>query len=408
MDAARFASTLAPTLTLAVASVLFGCGADAPAPPPPATAQAERAAPAPIIAPRAVSGSLAFDLVATAGGAALAWGAPASMGGGVRAIALDPEGGPRGTEVSIRTRPSGPSEGAGPTVADELVLGSSGTRLGVAWIASGVEPEVWSAYSSQETEGLGVARSLGPTTPLGRGADASRGRLAMTTRDDGSIVLLRRLADGACSSAASSERDARCARIGRDPLVVAGDDALGAVEAELPEPCAAVLRGALASAGTSYHALCHGGASPGTTLYAIRPALSYAAAFDILPGCAVEALTPLEDGVAVSGRCESGLAVSLVDAMGHESARLSDASFEVACEAGRPSVTARGREGSRRIALLGALSRVEGILPERIAPARSRAAWTGSALLVAAPLGREVGLRRYACRDDVFTRTDLP
>jgi hypothetical protein len=71
-------------------------------------------------------------------------------------------------------------------------------------------------------------------------------------------------------------------------------------------------------------------------------------------------------------------------------------------------IVLRGEAAARRVPLIGAVSRLETLLPERVAPRASRATWTGEALLVAAWLEGEVALRRYECREGTLVRTDLP
>jgi hypothetical protein len=52
------------------------------------------------------------------------------------------------------------------------------------------------------------------------------------------------------------------------------------------------------------------------------------------------------------------------------------------------------------------VSRIEALLPTSVARAPARAVWTGQALLVAGAAGDAVILRRYACVDGRFVRTD--
>lgn len=415
-------------LAILVASTcgVAGCGGEAAAPSQEATPAPGPSPTLPIAAPRAVSGSLAFDLVATPEGAVLAWGAPMAQGGGVRALALDPDGGPRGVEVQVSAPPDREPDGEPATIVEELVLGVAGGRLGVAWVVSGLQPEVQATFSSRELEGLARPRTIAPTTTLVRGERASRGRVALASRDDGTLGLIHRLVDAPCSGAQpGGEQGALCAQIARSDVSTMRRDAEPRLEAELPDACPSALSGAASSEGTWFHTLCSrrsvsGEAGPATTLYAIRPAVSYAAAVEVVPGSDESALVPLEDGVLVVGQREPQLGdqgggqggierdVSFVDTMGRETMAIRDAHVEISCDAGRPVVALRGEGGARELPLIASVSRIEGLLPEALAPRGARAVWTGSALLVAAPLGREVSLRRYQCRDGRLLRTDLP
>lgn len=395
-----------------IACGLLGCSD----PGPPATIVAPPA-PVPVLpiaAPRPASSSIAFDLVSTPGGAVLAWGTPARQGGGVRALALDPTGAPRGTEVDVVRRGearSGSAEEA-PAQIEELTIASSGTRVGLAWVLGGPTPIVQATFSPQEVEGFAPPRTLAPTSPLVPGSRAARGRIAMSSREDGALVVTHRLDDARCSEAVAAEAggsgSTMCARIARSEIDSLVAELEPTTEMEVPDPCPSLLAGAVTTSGTWFYGICHQTPTLATTLYAIRPSISYAAANDTLAGCTPDAIAPLAEGVAVSGTCEGGRHTSFVDATGRETSVVVSPSFEVACEAGRPVLSIGGDATPRRLGLVAAVSRLEGLLPERIAPRGARAIWTGSALLVATPLEGEVSLRRYECREASLVRTDLP
>lgn len=400
---------------LVLAMALCGCSDP---PPPREVPRPEAQPPVPIAAPRTVASPLAFDLVHTPGGAVLAWGTPARNGGGLRALALDPLGTPRGTEVDVVRRgeaQSGSAEEA-PRQIEELTMASSGSRVGLAWVLGGLTPSVQATFSAQEADGFAPPTTLAPTVALVPGSRASRGRVAISTREDGALVVTHRLEDAPCSDAVAAETgttDASCGRIARTEL-----DALVAAltpdpPLEVPSPCPALLPGAVTTAGTWFYGICHlgsgaGGVAPVTTLYAIRPSISYAAANETLAGCVPESVVPLPEGVAVVGACEGTRRIAILDATGRETAVIPTPTTDVICEGGRPVILITGEATPRRIPLLAAVSRIEAFLPERLAPRRSRALWSGSALLVAAPLDAEVSLRRYECRELGLTRTDIP
>ncbi len=365
-----------------------------------------------------MASQLAFDLVHTPGGAVLGWGTPSRHGGGLRALALDPLGTPRGTEVDVVRSGEARSASAedAPAQIEELTLAASGSRVGLAWVLGGPTPSVQATFAAQEVEGFAPASTLARTVALVPGSRATRGRVAISTREDGALIVMHRLQDAPCSEAVSAETgapDVVCGRIARTEL-----DALVAAltpdpPMEVPAPCAALLAGAVTTAGTWFYGICHTRAvdaavSPVTTVYAIRPSISYAAANETLLGCLPEALVPLAEGTAVVGACEGARRIAILDATGRETAVVPAASTDVICEGGRPLIVVNGEATPRRIPLLAAVSRIEAFLPERLAPRNSRAVWTGTALLVATPLEGEVSLRRYECRELGLTRTDLP
>jgi hypothetical protein len=397
--------------TGAIACGLLGCGdpeppATAVAPPPPVPVL-------PIAAPRPVSSSIAFDLVSTPGGAVLAWGTPARQGGGVRALGLDPLGAPRGTEVDVVRRGEARTASADEAQAqiEELTIASSGTRVGLAWVLGGPTPIVQATFSPQEVEEFAPPRTLAPTSALVPGSHAARGRIAMSSREDGALVVTHRLDDARCSDAVAAEAGtpgARCARIARSEIDSLVAELEPTTEMEVPSPCPSLLAGAVTTAGTWFYGICHLAPTMATTLYAIRPSISYAAANDTLAGCTPDAIAPLAEGVAVTGTCEGGRHMSFVDATGRETSVVVAPRLEVACEAGRPVLSTGGEATPRRLGLVAAVSRLEGLVPERIAPRGARAVWTGAALLVAAPLEGEVSVRRYECREAGLVRTDLP
>jgi hypothetical protein len=409
--ASRRAARAVLAATGLAASLAAACEDPQPptiAPPPPPVPVA------PIAAPRPVASSIAFDLVHTPGGAVLAWGTPARNGGGVRALALDPFGAPRGTEVDVVRTGDARTASAddAPTQIEELSATSSGTRVGLAWVLGGPTPRVQATFSPQETEGFAPAGTLGDTVALTPGSRPARGRIATSTREDGALFVTHRMEDAPCSEAVVAEQggaDLACGRVAQREL----DAIAGAVEdapaMEIPAPCATLLPGAVTTAGTWFYGLCHGTPAPVTTVYAIRPSISYAAANDALPDCAPEALAPLPEGMLLVGACAGGTrSAAVLDPTGRVTATLASFDAAVTCEGGRPVVTLAGEVPPRRIPLTAAVSRVEALLPERVAPRGARATWTGSSLLVATPLEGEVSLRRYECRETGLVRTDLP
>ncbi len=63
--------------------------------------------------------------------------------------------------------------------------------------------------------------------------------------------------------------------------------------------------------------------------------------------------------------------------------------------------------GGTRIRVDAVRSGLGSLLPPIVAPACARAVYTGRAVLVGAPIGDEVTVRRYECEEGMFVRTDL-
>ena len=325
-----------------------------------------------IAEPRAISDAAAFALVPTGEGALLVWGAQR----GVRAIPLGPLGEPAGAEVVLSDEAR---------AITEIDASASGRRVAVAWIrGDGGDAEVEATYSLDGGRSFAAPDRLGPTV---RG---STGRLDLAAHEDGSLVLYHRLPEGPCVAS-----DGTCARFTRTGI---GGDPSGGMRGteplEVQNPCEPLVSGALWHDGTWYHAVCHADPEPSTLVYAIRPAISYAAPIDLSSGCRPLGIAPLDTGVAVMTRCAGRTTATQLDAMGRPLARFDPAEPSVACAAGRPSITLSERA---RLRLDGAREDLEALLPGAIAPAGARAVWTGEALIVAAHADGLVTLRRSRC-----------
>lgn len=340
----------------------------------PSEIRSEPPARAPSIAEsRAVSDAAAIALVPTGEGALLAWGARH----GVRAIPLGPLGEPAGTEIVLADEER---------AITELDASASGRRVAIAWVADdGASAAVEATYS------LDGGRSFAAPDPLGPTVRGSSGRLDMAAHEDGSLVLYHRIPEGPCVASQGT-----CARFTRTGI---GGDASrgmrGTEPLEVRHPCDPLVSGALWHDGTWYHAVCHADPEPSTLVYAIRPAISYAAPIDLPSGCMPLGVAPLDDGVAALTRCAERTTATHLDLMGRPLARFDPVERSVVCAAGRPSITL-GSERAR-LRLDGSREDLEALLPETIAPEGARAVWTGEALIVAAPARGEVALRRYRC-----------
>ncbi|MGE0785296.1 MAG: hypothetical protein AB7S26_06395 [Sandaracinaceae bacterium] len=380
-DALRAVPSLVATVALCATAIGCECDAEAASEPAPTPA-----APRPALAALGpVSDAAAFAITATSDGALVAWGDRER--GGVIARRVDPLGAAHGEPIHISDRDE--------SRAREVELAAQGAEVGVAWIASSDEGlRAMAAFSLD-----GGARFSAPS-PLERSAgDASRGRLALTAHAD-ALVLYQRLEEADCI--ASEGRCARFTRRGIGPH--ANDVERGTEPLEVEEPCEPFVAGAAYADGTHYHAVCHvEEGTPRTTVYAIRPAIAYAVP-QRWDDCTPVALTALRGaGVALVMRCDGELALSTLDEMGRVTRTLRPLVRQLGCRDGRPTLALRGADDSLALELGEAQDHLEALLPEALAPAGSRAVWTGEAILVARATDGSLALARHVCSeaDDV-------
>lgn len=377
---------------LALLALALGCSdppEPVPAPPPP---------PRPtLLASRAVASDSSFELLPEGDGALLVWGTPPTPESDVLAAALSPLGEPRGHDRVLAH-----------ALPIEITGIADGARTAIAWVAQrsslGTELATTALYSAGDLA-FGAPIDLGDATPL---LTPFRGRLSITTSEDGAFLLSHRVPPAACTG-----RDGTCARIARSRLDVPGS-ARGDDPLEVPAPCEPFVSGAIRTGGTWFSGICHEegesgvSATPRTTVYAIRPEISLAAASEVLVGCSPRHLSPTDVGAALIADCPDGLGVAVQDELGRTTAEIRAARLEVVCAA-RPTLTVRGTGGSLDVPLTAALGRIEGLLPEAIAGAHDRAVWTGSAILVAhvevSGERRHVVLERHQCEDARLVRT---
>jgi len=394
----RLHAALALALALALAS---GCSEEeaASVEPPPRVEPIPRA---PLAAPRAVAGPAAFDLVAVAEGALLVWGAPSERGGAILLLPLDRQGDTLGDEVRVFL-PELPTDGDAllrvAPEAVEVVAATGGGRLGVAWL---------SRYSGQYEvlagPGDAGAARVSPPRRLARlrGIPHGRGHVAVAGSGAGDLRVLHEAGRGRCPGGRG-----RCARFS-----VRGIGRTGGREGvplSVPEPCVMPITGFAFTGGSWYYGVCAlRDESPTTTVFAIQYDPAYAHSEDVLAGCPPAGMVPLPDGVLAVGRCEGGAKAARVRDAGRQVFEVGAVAGEVGCDEVRPVL--RAGEGAEALSLTldAPTERIESLLPERIAPAGSRAVWTGEAILVAVPLGPEVSLHRYACEDGALVRTQLP
>lgn len=390
-------------VALALALALAGCGEEAPAPaaPPPPPPRP----PAPIVAARPIATRVAFDLVALPDGAALAWGVPVDLSGGVHAIALEPLGGPRGDEVVLTRRGTAAGTGSdeGPPLVEDVVATAVGSRVGVAWIVRrGARVLAQATVSSAGVEGFAPTLELGPSVPIPLDAPA-RGRLAAYVTPDATPVVAHRAEPGPCQASEGTCAMVRHTRFDGQELGGRG------APMEILTPCDPLIVGAVGTRDAFFHGTCHLDAqgAVATTVFALYPAIELASAPDVMPGCTPVAMGPGPEGAIVIARCESGLAATAVDREGRITRGVTSATPRARCQDGRPVIEIAGEGGPLAMTLTDPVSRIEGLLPESMAPAGSRAVWTGEAILIAAHTAREVRVRRYQCELAELVRTDI-
>ncbi len=331
----------------------------------------------------------------------LFYGPSAREGGGLRAQPLDALGQLRGRSVEVWREDISDVNPLAPH-ALEVAAASGGGRVGVAWVARhGREVRV---HVSR-----GTGTSFSPAEDLGESELPPmivRGNVAMAAAADGSLSLIHRTTRGPCVDGVPGE----CARL---RITRIGDDGASdrrGLALVIPEVCDRPVPGYVWADGTWYYSICaQSEGAPATTVYAIQFEPSYAQADRIFAGCEALGLGRVGEGAAVAlGRCAGGRVdgVRYADA-GSNKLVLVGLSRRVVCSEGRPHVVLGGDPGGDQLdlPLNEATADLSALLPEAMARPRSRAVWTGEALLVAVPLGAEVALHRYQCEHGEFVRT---
>jgi hypothetical protein len=233
--------------------------------------------------------------------------------------------------------------------------------------------------------------------PLGEASDGLPGErdLALRVTTTGAFRLLHRAAPmpcgarPACATFRHSDVDnARLQRLSRPAL---------AAEEVCPWP----LPGVVETGGRTYYGLCAiiDGA-PRTTLYLLQPEPQYAQADPSLQGCQPLGLLTLggvadsRAGVLFAADCPSGREAVRMGAPGVSPEPAGPIS-PPSCGADAPHL----RVGAARVPLTTGRDRLEGFVPEALAPAMSRVVWTGDAFLVAQRVYGVLILRAASCRD---------
>ncbi|MFW6050209.1 MAG: hypothetical protein ACODAU_03485, partial [Myxococcota bacterium] len=321
---------------------------------------------------------------------------------GLRAVALDGRGAVRGPERSVAPDDVPPGAGADPAAQIvEVAAGAGGGRLGVAWVLR----HGTGALQALAARADAAATTFGPPVDLGAsegGSASRRGRVAVAVSDAGDVDVLFRTTDGPCGDDVRGET---CARFRHwQP----GGERRG-IPLVVPGVCSPPIAGSLFHGGRWYFGLCAAGEDgrPTTTLYGLQFEPEYAHAEPLLAGCRPQGVAPAPGGVLLAGRCDEGTRAVHVTEAGRQRAELGTVQRRAVCRGGHPVLVIEGEGGGAELPLSGALDGLSPWLPKGAAPAGARAAWTGEALLVAAPLGGEVAVRRFECDGERLIRTDV-
>ena len=353
--------------------MLLGCGRREPTPAPEARDERRSSTPS------------AFDLVPTAGGAALVW-----AGGMPPALHLEPLD---AAGHVLRHATSTLASGEG--VADVAVVARGGAHV-IAWSeAAAGERRLRAAWVPES----GPARRF-ELGAVGSDAPVARGGVALAASGQGARLFAR---GGPTACAAASAAPCRAFQF----FAIEPDQArpLGLALA-VPSPCASQaaqlvpgVSGRALPGGTAEpfeYAVCSAARdSPALTVFSIRPDPAYAMAEEVFAGCtplgaarfagaaAFVALCGSERRVARLARDAAGLSIEVLEPRG------------LVCGAAGANV----RLGAGWLRLSEPMGGLELLLGEDLAPPGSRAVWTGSALLVARPTAAgELLLQRHACR----------
>jgi len=354
----------------------------------------------PLLSPRPIATASAFDLVALEGGAGLIFSPASSDGGGVRLAVMDALGSHRGQdpELFASQRPAGFEGPFVPVDAVEVEAAAGGGRLAVVWVArnNGVFSAV-AAVGDATGSAFGPVTTLGPT-PLR--TVGGRGQVGVAVSEAGVAEVRWRAPDGRCDEGSR----ARCALVRGARL---GGDASGREDLPraLPDSCTFPIAGATYAQGVWYFGVCdRTGGQPASTVLGVDFALSYAQSQRILEGCEPMGLMAAADAALAVGRCGAARRLVRIREAGRVLEVVGDFTPEVDCTGAHPVLHA----GAFTMALGGSVAHLEALLPDAIAPRGARALWTGRALLVATPIGREVSMHRFQCEHGELSPTSGP
>lgn len=374
------------SLTLAALLLLTACK-ERPAPPAPAPSLAPSAEPPHAPLPeRAVSGEVAFELLAIEDGALLAWGSPS----GLQIALLDTAGRARGEPLSV---PGAPRERV-----VELAGGSLGSRVGLAFVTrSATGAESWGSLGDAQTRSFSPAMALAAAT---LGDVTRRGHVGFAVSDRNEMVALVRGLDEPCAE----PKGPSCAQFRFRELLATGPEPRG-LPISIPSPCSAPLAGFELVKERWHYGFCsQANLRPDVTTFMRQREPFYVGVATPAPGCLPLGATQVGDDALFVFQCGDARRGVRIGDLNSRERDVDLSAGELECRLGRPQFTA---PGTPRLALdlSGPLGGLGPLLPQAFAPTNARAVWTGSALLVASWMAGKVVLRRYECRGAELART---
>jgi hypothetical protein len=371
----------------------------APEPPPPPPPPRREVA-----APRAVTTGAAFDLVLGPRGPVLIYAEPAPVGGAIQLLTLDRHGAAVGAPRVVY-RPIPEDDAVFPPDALEISAASGGGQLAVAWVE-----RHGTSFRALATHGAADG-AFAPPIELGatqRELASTRGHVAAAVSPAGHVEVMARLAPAPCvdpsgagASATGAAPPTTCVPVGITRLAPGPNERRG-VGLMLPRPCASTVLGFVHATDVWHYAVCDESEGLATTFYAVQFDPQYAHAERALEGCEPRGMVGIGDGVAAVGDCDGTRRALWLGAAGRER-RMLEGTAHVSCEGGEARLVLP--DGTSE-ALTGPRGGFAALLSDEVAPRGSRAVWTGDVLLVAAPIDREVGVRRHECWDGGLRRTD--
>ena len=367
-------------------ALALGCNSRrAPPTPAPSAITTASAAPRAPLPERAVSDEVAFELLAVDDGAVLAWG---QAGGGLGVAVLDATGHAQGEPLAVI--------GATTDPVVEIAGATLDHRVGLAWVTRSKQ-----GAASFGALGDAATKTLSPAFPLAEaslGDPTRRGHVDFAVSDQNQMVALTRERDESCDGGQL------CAAYRFRELLSTGPELRG-LPATVPSPCSSALAG-FALVGERWHyAFCsRTGDRPQVTAFMRQEAPFYVGLSKPGPGCEpLGALAVGREALYVH-ECADGRRGLFIGGLGDPERSVDLSNPHLECVLGRPRLTAPGAP-PLSVDFTRPLSRLGPVLPSHYGGPSARAAWTGSALLVASWVKKHVTLRRFECRGAELVRT---
>lgn len=353
----------------------------------PAPSASPSAAPAPEQKGIPLSSPSAFELVTVNDGVALFYGKPE---GGVVFQKLDGAGKPDGKPVEVAPANSG--------FALEIAAASQVSRLGVAWAQKNAKGE----KSTLGALGDAATRSFGESFELGAlelEAGDERGQLAVGVNDDGAFVALRRGKEERCANDVHGHCIGFAFR-----EIGAKDRPERGLPLSVPNPCARSLVGFVSIGQRFHYAFCsEEKGSPAITHFMRQLSPFYVDVHRLLERCKPIGLTRVGDEALLVAECEKGREGFFLSGMGSTPKSVDIDKVELSCPLGKPKLRAPG-DHPLAFDFAEARDNLAPLLPKALASAGSRAAWTGTTILVARTLRGELVIDRHECHRGLLTR----